>query len=234
MSKQTVTVEAAATLILLRDSDAGPQVLMQQRHPGAAFVGGAWVFPGGKVDLADHAPAWLEHVDITEDRANRLLGVDAGGLAYWIAALRETAEEAGLLLASQNGAAIPATLVNSVQRLLQEEPNRFLEFCQQHELQLQTDAVRYLSRWITPEGLPRRYDTRFFLAPAPAGQQAEQDTHEVVNTCWITPEKALQHVQQGEWLMVLPTIATLRQLAGYEDVATLLHRLGNHIDAKCG
>ena len=234
MSRQAVTVEPAATLILLRDSSEGPQVLLQQRHPGAAFVGGAWVFPGGKVDPADHADAWLDHVDISHDRANRLLGLDEGGLAYWIAALRETAEEAGLLLARQSGAPIPADLVTSVQRLLQEEPNRFLEFCQQHGLVLQTDAVRYLSRWITPEGLPRRYDTRFFLAPAPAGQQAEQDTHEVVNTCWITPERALDNVQRGDWLMVLPTIATLRQLCGFEDVATALHRLGNHIDAKCG
>lgn len=234
MSDQLVTVEAAATLILLRDSEEGPQVLLQQRNPHAAFVGGAWVFPGGKVDPADTHPAWLDQVDISAERANRLLGTDDGGLAYWIAALRETVEEAGLLLAHHLRTPVAPTLVSAAQRLLQVDPDAFLGFCQQQSLTLQTDAVRYLSRWITPEGLPRRYDTRFFLAQAPDGQTPEQDTHEVVNTCWIRPEQALHQVRHEGWLMVLPTIATLQQLSGYGDVDTILHRLGNPTDAKCG
>lgn len=234
MSEQPVIVAAAATLILVRDSTEGPQVLLQQRNPGAAFVGGAWVFPGGKVDPADCDPAWLERVDISAERANRLLGLDEGALAYWIAALRETVEEAGLLLASCRGEPVSPVVVSAAQRLLQEDPDAFLTFCQQEDLTLQTDALRYLSRWITPEGLPRRYDTRFFLAQAPAGQTPEQDTHEVVDTRWITPEQALHEVRAGRWVMVLPTIATLQQLSGYDNVATLLHRLGNPIDAKSG
>lgn len=234
MQNQTVKIEDAATLILVQDSADGPRVLMQQRHPGAAFVGGAWVFPGGKVDQADHASAWLERVDITNDRANRLLGVDEGGLAFWIAALRETTEEAGLLLATQNGNPINGALATASQRLLQQKPEHFLTLCQQHQLTLLTDSVRYLSRWITPEGSPKRYDTRFFLAAAPPNQTPEQDTHEVINTCWVTPEQALHQFQNDDWMMVLPTIVTLRQLCGFENVDSLLHRLGNHIDAKSG
>lgn len=234
MSDQRVTVEAAATLILLRDAPDGPEVLLQQRNPGAAFVGGAWVFPGGKVDAADRNPAWLDQVDISAERANRLLGTDTGALAYWIAALRETVEEAGLLLAHSPDGPVPPDRVRTVQQLLQRDPDAFLGYCQQHGLVLQTDAVRYLSRWITPEGLPRRYDTRFFLAQAPADQIPEQDAHEVVNTCWIRPEQALYKVRHEGWPMVLPTIATLQQLSGYDSVATILHRLGNPIDAKCG
>lgn len=234
MPEQLVIVAAAATLILLRDSAEGPQVLLQQRNPGAAFVGGAWVFPGGKVDPADGDSRWLAQVDITAERANRLLGVDEGGLAYWIAALRETVEEAGLLLASSRGEPVSPVVVSAAQRLLQEDPDAFLTFCQQQQLMLHTDELRYLSRWITPEGLPRRYDTRFFLARAPAGQTPEQDTHEVVDTRWITPEHALDEVRTGRWAMVLPTMATLQQLSGYDNVATLLHRLGNPIDAKSG
>lgn len=234
MTEQTVIPEAAATLILLQDSTEGPQVLMQQRHPGAAFVGGAWVFPGGKVDPADHATDWLDHVDISAARANRLLGLDTGALAYWIAALRETVEEAGLLLATRQNALVRGELAMQVQRQLQQDPALFLQLCRQDELVLQTDAVRYLSRWVTPPGLPKRYDTRFFLAQAPSEQTPEQDPHEVVNTCWITPERALQNFREQHWMMVLPTIATLQQLSGYENVATILHRLGNHIDAKSG
>lgn len=234
MSDQTTPVAPAATLILLRDSLEGPEVLLQQRHPDAAFVGGAWVFPGGKVDSTDTAPQWQAQVDISEERANRLLGLDAGALAYWIAALRETVEEAGLLLATQRGKPAPQAVATAAQRLLQKDARAFLGFCQQEDLILQADSLRYLSRWITPEGLPRRYDTRFFLARAPTHQTPEQDAHEAVNTRWITPAQALHCVRHEGWLMVLPTIATLQQLAVYEDVATLLHRLGNPIDAKCG
>ena len=234
MQDQAVTVAAAATLILLRDSADGPQVLLQQRNPGAAFVGGAWVFPGGKVDAADAAPEWQGLVDLDSARANRLLGVDDGALAYWIAALRETVEEAGLLLASCDGTPVSQAIATAAQQLLQEDASAFLAFCAEENLILQANALRYLSRWITPEGLPRRYDTRFFLARAPEQQTPEQDAHEVVDTRWITPAQALHCARHENWLMVLPTIATLQQLCGYENVATILHRLGNHIDAKSG
>ncbi len=234
MAEHSVFPEPAATLILLQDSVDGPQVLMQQRHPGAAFVGGAWVFPGGKLEAADYADGWLKHVDISAVRANRLLGMDCAALAYWIAAVRETVEEAGLLLANQNNQPVTPVMAAEIQRSLLQNQSGFLTLCEQYELTLPTDTIRYLSRWVTPPGLPRRYDTRFFLTRAPASQQPEQDPHEVVNTCWITPRQALRNMQEQRWSMVLPTIATLQQLSGYDTVDTLLHRLGNHIDAKSG
>ena len=234
MSNQDVKVAPAATLILLRDSHEGPQVLLQQRSPKAIFVGGAWVFPGGRVDHGDSLPQWQEQVDMDLGRANRLLGMDEGALGYWIAALRETVEEAGLLLASREGKPVSGDLALEAQETLREDTEIFLEFCQRRSLTLNTSNLRYLSRWVTPEGLPRRFDTRFFLAQAPANQNPRQDNHEVADTCWITPAQALDHVRQQGWLMVLPTIATLQQLNGYDNVATILHRLGNHIDAKTG
>jgi len=234
----TVAIEPAATLVLLQDSAAGPQVLMQQRSHAALFVGGAWVFPGGKLDPHDQDPHWLEHCDIGPDRANRLLGTDSGALAYWIAALREAVEEAGLLLARQggtgNGSTITADLAARAQRHLHQQKDGFLAFCQEHKLTLDTANLRYLSRWVTPPGLPRRYDTRFFLVAAPAGQAPCQDDHEAINTCWITPEQALEHYRNKEWDLVLPTLVTLRQLSGYESVAAILSQMGNHIDAKTG
>ncbi len=228
------TIEPAATLILLQDSPAGPQVLMQQRSPNAHFVGGAWVFPGGKLDPLDNAPEWLDYCDISADRANRMLGTDDGALAYWIAALRESVEEAGLLLARRGGEPVPVELAAEAQHFLHHTRHGFLDFCREQELTLDTAALRYLSRWLTPPGLPKRYDTRFFMTATPAGQHPLQDDHEAINTCWITPEQALANFQRQDWVLVLPTIVTLRQLCGYDSTATLLNQLGNHIDAKSG
>lgn len=227
-------IEPAATLVLLRDSPAGPQVLMQQRSPRARFVGGAWVFPGGKLDPHDADPDWQAHSNLAASRANRLLGIDSGALAFWIAALREAVEEAGLLLAHRQHSKIPATLAIEAQRVLHRQPDGFLAFCRQQALTLDTQNLRYLSRWITPPGQPRRYDTRFFLAATPPDQEPVQDDHEAIATCWVTPEDALARFQRQEWLIVLPTLVTLRQLCGFESVATALAHLGNHIDAKSG
>ena len=94
----------AATLILLRDGEAGPEIFMLKRSPSAAFVANAYVFPGGGLDAADHKA--LDRVrGLTEADANRRLGVDAGGLAYWVAAVRECFEEAGILIATQESGA---------------------------------------------------------------------------------------------------------------------------------
>ena len=230
----SVVIEPAATLVLLQDSAAGPQVLMQQRSHDAQFVGGAWVFPGGKLDAHDSDPHWLHHCDIGAERANRLLGTDSGALAYWVAALRESVEEAGLLLARQQGEPVNLTLAATAQHFLHQQRDGFLDFCREHNLTLCAGELRYLSRWVTPPGLPRRYDARFFLAATPAGQQPQQDDHEAINTCWVTPEQALERYRRKEWMLVLPTLVTLRQLSGYESVAAILSQLGNHIDAKTG
>lgn len=232
MPVSPVIIEPAATLALLRDSASGPQVLMQQRSLDAAFVGGAWVFPGGKLDTSDKDDNWPRLTDLEPDRANRLLGVNDGGLAYWVAALRETVEEAGLLLASRNGRPVDSELARTAQQFLREHPDRFADFCHRNELTLQTSSLRYLSRWITPEGLPKRYDTRFFMAQAPADQAPLPCNHEVANTLWVTPEEALERQHRKEWFLVLPTQVTLQQLCGYTDVAQILKRLGNHIDPK--
>lgn len=222
MTHNAVPIEPAATIVLLKDSDNGPKVLMQQRNPDAAFVGGAWVFPGGKLDPQDQNPSWLDSCDICPDSANSLLQTEEGGHAYWIAAIRETVEEAGILLADQANAALAA----SAQSYLHANPSGFLEFCQKKELQLDTANLRYLSHWITPQGNPKRYDTRFFLGLWPQGQEPKQDDHEAINTCWIEPELALQRHEANDWLLILPTIMTLRQLCGFASSHDLFNQLG--------
>lgn len=228
MTNQSVPIEPAATIVVLQDSPQGPKVLMQQRNPDAAFVGGAWVFPGGKLDPHDRDERWMQRCDLCPEGANRMLELDQHAHAYWIAAIRELVEEAGILVAGgANG-----ELAQAAQMHLQQQPSGFIEFCDTHDLQLQTGQLKYLSRWITPQGNPKRYDTRFFLCPWPQGQVPRQDDHEAINTRWVTPQEALDHFEKDEWLLILPTIMTLRQISGFDSVAALLGALGQAPDRK--
>lgn len=235
MTESAIPIEPAATIILLRDSAEGPQVLMQQRSPEAVFVGGAWVFPGGKLDSHDQDTRWLAHCPLDSAAADQTLGLQhtdapaaVAGFSYWIAAIRELVEEAGILLCQ--GA--DSQLAHQLQGHLRLYPSGFLGYCQHHQLQLCTEQLYYLSRWITPPGSPRRYDTRFFLGLWPQDQDPLQDDHEAINTLWVTPEQALARQQTAGWLLVLPTLMTLRQLSGYPDVATMLQELGQTAEPK--
>lgn len=222
MTDSDIIIEPAATIILVKDTPLGPKVLMQQRNPEAIFVGGAWVFPGGKLDKEDYDERWPARCQLNPDNANRLLDVGANAHAYWVGAIRELVEEAGVLLAEN---ASPA-LALAAQQFLSQHPDQFHTFCQSNNIELSGSALRYLSRWITPEGNPKRYDTRFFLTLWPEGQVIRQDDHEAVNTCWIRPEDALEHHKRDEWVLVLPTLTTLQQLCGYRNCAELLANNG--------
>ena len=157
---ETVPAREAATAILLRDSDGGPEVLLLKRNPDSRFMGGAWVFPGGAVHAEDAA------------------GEHPGPV---IAAMRETEEEAGFALPDAAGL-VP------------------------------------FSRWITPAEVKIRFDTWFFVARAPAGAQAKVDDAEVVDARWLRPADALKQYEDGELLLVFPTIKHLEELCGFGSV----------------
>ena len=225
-----VQVRDAATVVLARDGAGGLEVFMLRRTLDADFVGGAYVFPGGAVDEADR------HTDVealsdgrTDAEASALLGVGSGGLAYWVAAIRECFEEAGVLLATAGDGrpvslADPATIerfkghraeVNAGRR-------RLVEVCAREGLRLATGAIHYFSHWITPEGAPRRYDTRFFVAPTPPEQEALHDDAETIANLWVAPATALERHRAGELDMILPTIKNLEALARHATTAELL------------
>lgn len=215
----------AATVMLLREGPRGPEVFMMKRTSRVDF-GGLHVFPGGKVDPDDAHGEMARHCSgITDALASERLGLEAGGLAFWVAAVRECFEESGVLLAyGPDGNIIRARRPDWAAglRALRDELNAgtrsFLEVCQATGMQLAVDRVAYFSHWITPEGPPRRYDTRFFVAAAPEQQEGLHDDSELVDSCWIRPADALDARTRGELEMIYPTLTTLEALTAWDSV----------------
>ncbi|MCL4801718.1 MAG: MBL fold metallo-hydrolase [Burkholderiales bacterium] len=224
-----VVPRPAATLVLLRDAHAHCEVLLLRRADRATFAGGAYVFPGGAVDAADHDPALAGLCRGLDDaHASRALGVPDGGLAYWIAAARECFEEAGLLLA-YDAAGAPLTIerersaeLAAARRAMVGGRLPFVELLRSARLTLATDRIAYLDRWITQAGRPRRFDTRFFVARAPERQVAEHDGAELMHHEWLAPAIALERGRRGELDLLYPTIKTLETLARFRTVDEIL------------
>jgi glyoxylase-like metal-dependent hydrolase (beta-lactamase superfamily II)/8-oxo-dGTP pyrophosphatase MutT (NUDIX family) len=200
----------AATLILLRE---GPEVLMLQRTQSAVFLGGAYVFPGGSLDAADNS---MERVlGITEAQANERLKLTSGGIAYYVAAVRECFEEAGILLAcTKDGRLVDAARAQS---LLKYRNKPFREFLQMEDLYIPAGHLAYFGHWITAPGRARRFDARFFVALAPEGQRGSHDANETVHDVWITPREALERGARGEIELVNATQQSLKELARFAD-----------------
>ena len=223
-------LRAAATVMLVRDSAAGAlEVLMVKRNLNSDFVGGAYVFPGGGVDPADGGN---EAEALTRGRsdaeASEILGIEEGGLAYWVAVLRELFEEAGILLATTRDGA-PLELEGDVasrfvthRAAVNDRQRRFLDVVAEEQLTLDVGGLPYFAHWITPEGSPRRYDTRFFVAAAPARQTAAHDAGEVVADEWVTPADALRRHREGDIELIFPTIRNLQAISRFETVAELI------------
>jgi 8-oxo-dGTP pyrophosphatase MutT (NUDIX family) len=212
---------ASASVILLRDGAAGLEVFLVKRHGLSDVLGGAHVFPGGKVDRED--VELVGRLDRSADELHAALGepdlqeVDAAALH--VAAIRELLEETGVLFAH----VAPATAA-SVWRQLREGP-RFGELAAELDLQLATTGLAPWSRWITPlvGGVVRkRFDTRFFVAALPEGQAATHDDHEATDSLWASPREALERYWAGELQFAPPQVMSLVQLARHADVAGVL------------
>ncbi len=217
-------IRLAASIILLRSGSAGPEVFMMQR-PGGVDFPDLHVFPGGKVDQQDFLPEFVDGCD--EADANIQLGVDGGGLRYWVAAIRECFEEAGVLLARRADEdldllddAEAERFDNYRQQLINGELS-MESLCRQERLQLAADGMQYFSHWLTPQSAPRRFDTRFFIALMPAGQETAAHVWETADAEWITPAAALAEWQAGRWQMISPTLVTLTSLAGYDGITEI-------------
>lgn len=230
----------ASTVLPLRPVAGGFEVLMVKRHPESVFVPECYVFPGGCIDEADCDPILEDRCrNLTKEKAFSVLGdmeTPEMALGAWVAGIRETFEETGILLAYDTngkmvtGGCLPSGKdLHSMRSLLVQGTLSFTEFIVQEDLSLATDSLRYFAHWITPEGLPHRYDVRFFLVPCPIGQEARSDGRELTDHVWIAPREALARYKQREFPMVLPTIMTLRELLPFTSIEQAL----DYVSAKC-
>lgn len=220
----------AASLLLLRDTEDGMQVYLLRRHPGNRFVANATVFPGGKVDPGDfHLIENKKLIDLEGIDAARRLGIGDHGpaLAHYVAAVRETFEEAGLLLArprQPEGAFPDGPELERVRARLNGGRWTLAQILDQLDLVLRLSDLRYQAHWITPEHEVMRFSARFFVARAPHDQTPSPDPHETSGGGWFTPADALARHRRGEAQMVPPTVALLTHLSACADVDDALGR----------
>ncbi len=217
----TPDLRCAATIMLVREADKGFEVLLLRRNKDLAFAGGAHVFPGGSVDAGDADPMLLARcVGLTAGEANSRLGVE-GALRFYVGALREAFEEAGVLLADR----VDINLDHELRRQradLVAGATSFRAVIERLNLHLDVGALAYVAHWITPEGAPRRFDTRFFLARVPFDQRATPDRSEIVGEVWISPRQALTNYRHGDFELVLPTVKNLEFLASFRELDSLM------------
>ncbi|WP_434622495.1 NUDIX hydrolase [Azospirillum sp. B2RO_4] len=199
----------AATLILLRDGPDGLELLVMERNAGLRFAPGATVFPGGRLEAADHHPLW---------RARWPEGDPPADLAHRVAALRECVEECGLL---PTCAPLSSAVLADLRRGLAAGEG-FAAALARVGVAPALDRMTVLARWITPEMLPRRFDTLFFLVMAPRGQEPVCDGGEAVGVLWATPRRLLAEEEAGRRRLVFATRMTLLRLARCADTAAAM------------
>jgi 8-oxo-dGTP pyrophosphatase MutT (NUDIX family) len=210
----------ASTVLLLRDGRQGLEVLMVTRNVASDFASGALVFPGGRVDAADGEAAMLACCCGADES-------DARMMAFRVAAVRETFEEAHMLLARAKGGGRLLSekeieAIEARQRArLGREPH-FADIVAGGDIELATDLLVPFAHWITPAGPPKRFDTHFFLAAAPLDQVAAHDGREAVDTIWISPQRAISESEAGRVTLVFATRMNLMKLGRSRTVAEAL------------
>ena len=221
------TPRAAATVVLLRDAAPSMEVLLLRRHAKASNMAGVYVFPGGKLDVADSnldAATLLDQPHSTLHAGLNEPGTDAPTASgLYVAALREALEECGLLLAE---AAVPGAQLDALRaRAMLRNGLPFCDMLTTLQLRLQTRHLAPWSRWITPLApsmATRRFDTRFFVAQAPAGQTALHDNEETTDSVWLAPRAALEQYRDGRIDLAPPQIMSLAHLARHTSVQSVL------------
>jgi 8-oxo-dGTP pyrophosphatase MutT (NUDIX family) len=219
MAQQSIL--PAATLLLVRDASDGLEVFMVKRNHAIDFVPGAMVFPGGKVDPADSDAALAA-------RCRGAGGQSPEAVALRIAAIRESFEECGILLARERGS---DALVDETRARQVDERHRaalcsgerdLATIVAEEELELAGDLPVHFAHWITPDVMPKRFDTHFFLVESPAGQTALHDGGEAVDSLWIAPQEAIAEEAAERLSIIFPTLMQLKKLSRYASVADAL------------
>jgi len=199
---------------------------MVRRHIGSEFAADVFVFPGGKVDPADRDPTMERYTKLHSDRATAGEG-EVLHRSLRLAAIRELFEEAGVLLAWRSEGQLvrfdgeQGTRFVEHRRRLQRGEMSMLDLAREEDLCFAADRLHAFSRWITPEILPRRYDTRFFVAYLPEAQEPLHDAIETTEGLWISPKEALKRYASGEFPLVFATVKHLERMSAYRSVEEL-------------
>ncbi|WP_354641360.1 NUDIX hydrolase [Kitasatospora camelliae] len=203
----------SATVVLLRDTADGPRAYLLRRRTSMAFAGGMYAYPGGKVDPRD-AEAEIGWAGPSPEEWAERLGVDVRtAQAVVCAAVRETFEEAGVLLAGPDAdTVVPPRDWSADRAALEAHELSFAEFLGKHGLVLRSDLLAAWARWITPAFEERRFDTWFFVAVLPGGQAAAEQVGEADRVAWLTPAEAVEGYAEGRYGMLPPTVTVLREL----------------------
>ena len=223
-----LSLTPAATVLLVRDCDNVLEVLMVKRSKRPPF-GNLYVFPGGKIDESDKDLNITNFCNgLNDEQASIKLGVNEGGLSYWVACVRECFEEVGILLAKKNNGqeldlnGADKHKFDNYRRMLLENKISLFEICKKENLSLNLNNIEPFSHWITPEIEIKRFDTRFFIAYIPAKQTERHDGNELTDSVWISPKKALDRSLNGEMPMIMPTISNLQQCLEFDSGQKLL------------
>lgn len=215
--QKSVTPVGASTVLLCRDTPDGLETFMVVRHHRIDFASGALVFPGGKVAQSDRD-------EKVRERCEGLDGIDGAFLPFVVAAIRESFEECGILLARERGSdgLVPGSRLPELEpyrKPLADDEMSILEFLEKEDLVLACDRVHRYAHWITPEGMPKRFDTHFFIAAAPEDHIALHDGEESVDSVWITAKRAVEEAEEGKWTVIFPTRCNLLMLSESADLA---------------
>lgn len=221
------TPKNASTVILLRSEESGGlEVYLTRRPDKMDFLGGAYVFPGGSVRKEDYLEKTLKRcAGVTPQEARNIIGAHLKpevALGHWIAGIRELFEEVGVLLAVTPDGRSAKFSAEKRQRVVQKQIS-FGEMLESENLFCDGSGLRYFSHWLTPEEFAVRFDTRFFIAVLPPDQTPLEKSEEVAHALWITPERAMQLYDKGSLPMIFPTYASLRTLADFDSIESLLN-----------
>jgi 8-oxo-dGTP pyrophosphatase MutT (NUDIX family) len=228
-NSEKTPLKDAATVILVREEDEKPfEVFLVQRHKKQSFMGGAFVFPGGALDPADCDDALMQHMTgvSIEDAVNRLNESETPrdkAMGLYFTAVRETFEESGILLAdldvdtSHNFAG----RFSGYREEIHDGVLTLKDLAVKENIQYALNLLMPYARWITPKFESKRFDTRFFLARKPKHQNAEHDHKELVESLWMTPEKALEKNFNQEIMLMPPTLKIIEELTAYISIDDL-------------
>lgn len=226
MTEKSISPVLAATVILMRDTGDKMEVFLGTRSKKVDFASGVLVFPGGKVDKDDYDSRLTNLLCIAGNEQENVLHV---------AAIREVYEECGVLLARvEDGALVDVdclSKMNGKANLLNQGEIGFVDFIEQSQLILANDLLALYAHWITPEVMPKRFDTYFFLACLPADQKAVHDGQELVNSLWVSPSEAIDGNKNGKYSIIFPTKCNLDKLAKNINSAEAMRRAKSESDS---